>query len=233
MGRPRDRWMPLDWGDYLRDTRHLTTEQHGAYMLLIAHYWTTGALPDDDRQLAHIAGLPTSRWRKHRPVLHRLFRHSPEAPSNWWHKRVEEEMAEAATKHGQAKQAAEERWRRKREADADAYADAHADGYAGAMPRPQEPQEPQTTRGKATTTTAGARGPVENGPERSVEWHRRNVLDFITAFVEDGDLGAEEALEFRHRAQLAETAAALEDLQREIDSAAAQPRRTHKEAAHG
>src|SRR5215472_12825991 len=65
--------MPLYWGDYLRDTRDLSTLQHGAYLLLIAHYWQHGALPTDARQLAAIAGVPIATWRRIAPAIAAKF----------------------------------------------------------------------------------------------------------------------------------------------------------------
>lgn len=57
--------MQLYVSDYLGDTRHLTTEQHGAYLLLLMTMWRSeGVLPSDDVKLARIAGLTVSRWKK-------------------------------------------------------------------------------------------------------------------------------------------------------------------------
>ncbi len=81
--------MPLAIGDYLKDTGRLTTEQHGAYLLLIMDYWSSGAPPDDDVALAAITGLDAKSWRKTRPVLMRYF-----VIENglWNHSRVELEL---------------------------------------------------------------------------------------------------------------------------------------------
>lgn len=57
-------WMPWYIGDYLRDTAHLTTEQHGAYMLLLAHHWQIGRIPATDSERAAVAKLPLSRWKR-------------------------------------------------------------------------------------------------------------------------------------------------------------------------
>jgi uncharacterized protein YdaU (DUF1376 family) len=78
--------MPLYVGDYLGDTGHLTTAQHGAYLLLMMHYWRKGELPDCDRQLSKITKLPLKTWCDYRPVLQDFFH------SGWKHKRIDAEL---------------------------------------------------------------------------------------------------------------------------------------------
>jgi uncharacterized protein YdaU (DUF1376 family) len=80
-------WMPLDIGNYASDTGHLSTVQHGAYLLLIMHYWAMGKLPDDDQQLANITRLPLDEWLRHRPVLEAFFY------EGWKHRRLDAEIA--------------------------------------------------------------------------------------------------------------------------------------------
>lgn len=85
-------WMQFYIDDYLSDTQHLTTIQHGAYLLLIMHYWKKGSLPTDDRQLAVITRLKEREWRQHGPILAALF------GPNWSHKRVDFELKKAKEK---------------------------------------------------------------------------------------------------------------------------------------
>lgn len=73
MSKKTDGWMPLYVADYLADTSRLTTEQHGAYMLIIMDYWRNGPPPNDDGVLASICRLSPASWRKHKPTIAGFF----------------------------------------------------------------------------------------------------------------------------------------------------------------
>jgi uncharacterized protein YdaU (DUF1376 family) len=78
--------MPLYVGDYLGDTGHLTTTQHGAYLLLMMHYWRKGSLPDEDKQLAAITKLSLKGWLECRETMQMFFY------DGWSHKRIDAEL---------------------------------------------------------------------------------------------------------------------------------------------
>jgi uncharacterized protein YdaU (DUF1376 family) len=106
-----DIWMPVYIGDYLADTMHLSTEQHGAYLLLLFHLWRRGILQDDDAVLAQITGLPISAWSVCRAVLAEFFEIHD---GLWHHGRVERERSRTAAKQksnaSRAKLGASKRW---------------------------------------------------------------------------------------------------------------------------
>jgi uncharacterized protein YdaU (DUF1376 family) len=79
--------MPLYVGDYLGDTGHLSTVEHGAYLLLMMHYWRKGELPDDDKQLAAITKMPLRQWLASRDTLQAFFH------DGWQHKRIDGELS--------------------------------------------------------------------------------------------------------------------------------------------
>ena len=91
MDKP-DVFMPLYIGDYLAGTSRLTTELHGAYLLLIMDYWMNGPLPDDDALLASIAKMTPDAWSIARATLEKYF---SIADGCWKQKRIEEELVAA------------------------------------------------------------------------------------------------------------------------------------------
>ena len=82
-------WMPLYVADYLKDTGHLSAAEHGAYLLLIMHYWSTGGLPKEDRRLAAIARMSPKEWSESRDTIAEFF------GDGWKHGRIERQLLEA------------------------------------------------------------------------------------------------------------------------------------------
>lgn len=106
-----DIWMPLYIGDYIADTTRLTTEQHGAYLLLIMDYWRNGPIPDDDTVLMQITRMQPDAWSNAASILRAFFK---QEAGMLKHDRIEREKANAEAsyerKSTRAKAAAGARW---------------------------------------------------------------------------------------------------------------------------
>lgn len=92
--------MPLYVGDYLRDTSRLTTEQHGAYLLLIMDYFMNGALPDDDEVLAAVVKMSERNWKKNKPAIIKYFSLNK---GFLYHERIESEILKGIEKRDRAR----------------------------------------------------------------------------------------------------------------------------------
>lgn len=90
-------FMPLYIDNYVGDTQHLSTEQHGAYMLLLMAMWKAGGrLPSDPAKLARIARLPRAKWVK---IADDLLAFFDEAGGEITQKRLVSELQKASEKH--------------------------------------------------------------------------------------------------------------------------------------
>lgn len=85
------------FSDWLGDTMHLTTLQHGAYFLSGASYWITRKpLIGNDDYLAAITKTTMEEWLAMKPIIQDFF----EVDNNlWFHARIEEELAKAQSKY--------------------------------------------------------------------------------------------------------------------------------------
>ena len=100
-------YIQLYVADYLADTMHLTTEEHGAYLLLIFNYWQTGK-PIPKSRLSRIARLSNDRWESVEISLSEFFNDNG---NEWEHKRIEADLqivAEAQAQRSAAGKASAE-----------------------------------------------------------------------------------------------------------------------------
>ena len=89
-------YMQFYVADYLADTAHLTTLQHGAYMMLLMNYWQRGKpLPAKDEYLAQICRLTLDQWLEIKPIVAEFF---TERKGCWTQKRIEEDLQRVTSK---------------------------------------------------------------------------------------------------------------------------------------
>lgn len=94
-------YMQLYVADYLADTAHLTTEEHGAYLLLLFSYWQTGKPLRADR-LSSVSRLSSERWTDVERTLKDFFHINN---GTWTHFRVEADLEKVGSKSKQNSEA--------------------------------------------------------------------------------------------------------------------------------
>lgn len=151
-----DVWMPLFIGDYLADTSRLSTEQHGAYLLLIMDYWRNGPPPDDAQVLAQITRMSPDAWS----IAQAFIKHFFSIENGVWkHKRIDEELVAAKenkTKaQAKARAAAEARWAKDKN-DAPCNAPSTTQAMHEECPSPSPSPLPLKTKSKSKAVGATA-----------------------------------------------------------------------------
>lgn len=130
-----DIFMRFYVADYLADTTDLTTEEHGAYLLLLLNLWKRdGRLPCQPERLARMVGMTLDRWESVWMVIGRFFAlddgHITQA-------RLRRELDAAKERSDDAKRAATKRWHG--QGISGGNAEGHAEGMPSHMPSQCEP----------------------------------------------------------------------------------------------
>ena len=105
-------FMPMFWGDFLANTMHLTAQEAGAYLFLIAHAWENDAnIAVAD--LRRVARVGNNHWYLARPRLEQFFTPmkgvagGPCGGGDYWHhSRVCQELQKATEISDKRKDAA-------------------------------------------------------------------------------------------------------------------------------
>ncbi len=89
-------YMAFYVADYLGDTQHLSTEEHGAYLLLLMNMWRQGGrLPNEPKKLARIARVDTRRWHRIWDAIGSFFESDGDSLTQ---KRLKQELQKALSK---------------------------------------------------------------------------------------------------------------------------------------
>lgn len=196
VARSANYFMAMFWGDYVRDTGHLNNAEHGAYLMLIKHYWCSQmALPDDDSKLWRIACCNSPKgWRKLRSVIAPFFQVSDGV---WRHKRIDIELLDAAQRHSahalgaqiaNAKRDAKRTAERSAERDAERSAERDAKRRPSATP-PQPHKEDKKDKGSEAKAASDAGASqlfqirVEGGAEKV---NGKHPLDPVRVLFTEG-----------------------------------------------
>ncbi|QND55929.1 YdaU family protein [Mesorhizobium huakuii] len=170
-------FMQLYVSDFVGDTLQLSTEQIGAYMLMLMAMWNAGGrLPDDDAKLARITRLSQKRWRAISADLLTFFEREA---GEIGHKRLTKELHKAQVK-SEARAAAGARGG----AATALKTKAHGAANAGALPRHSPDSRNQSEKASAFSPAGNKTAPVLS--EKKPGWQRpKTHTDAANTIIEE------------------------------------------------
>jgi uncharacterized protein YdaU (DUF1376 family) len=133
--------MPLYVSDYLGDTAHLTTLEHGTYLLLLMHAWKKdGELPAGNDRLMRIAGLSPDEWSDVREAVLEFFYQDGETLRN---NRLDAELEKAHARVEAASRAGKASAKARRKKGTDVERTLNERSTEGATDRQRKSNQPQ------------------------------------------------------------------------------------------
>lgn len=119
---PTRPWFPCYTHDFLGSPRvaAMTTEQIGAYMLLLMYQWNDAActLPNDERTLRHITRINPNRWKRMSGPVLACFEPHATTPNRIHNPRLMKLFFEFMKVGHERAMAASNRWKNKKRSDA-------------------------------------------------------------------------------------------------------------------
>lgn len=191
-------YMPIYTGDYVRDTRHLSPQEHGCYFLLLMHCWDTqGPVPLDERRICAILNARSGdEIETVRRVLAEFF---VKMDDGYYNKRIMEEIERHNSISSKRKDAADKRWAAR---DAIQRMQLHSKSNANAKqvqsnstipipnPNPNPKEDSKTLSGKPDVSAlkADAKAILAFLNAKAGRAYRENDanLDFIVARLREG-----------------------------------------------
>ena len=173
-------YLPL-WTDaYLADTRHLSTLEHGAYLLLLFEAWRRPrcTLPNNDELLARLAGLSAGEWAKVRTVVMAFWKIDKRS-KEWTQIRLTRERMYVDRKSGVQRDRIVKYWKEKKKTDTVEEPRKYQVDTADIPPTPTPTliKERLLTESKESAKSAirGSRLEIESLPEAWAAWALENT----------------------------------------------------------
>lgn len=163
-------------GDYAKDTRHLSMLEHGAYRLLLDHYYATEK-PIPDHLCERITNARTGAERKAvRSVLEQFF---TKLNGSWFSSKCEEIIGESFSKSRKASESARARWEANQPMRT--HSERNADAMLATTPLLHKPEDQElSTSLRSVDVGFCESAPVDPSPAEKPKKPKRNPVPFTS-----------------------------------------------------